>query len=1191
MAKRRLTSYTFDASAQTVTHPDFSEVGLDGIQLIVNVTDQIIIYNFADQTKGGTLATDTLTLEYNTTSMSDTDDLMILVEDGLQQTITAELSATDNAVLDSIDTSAQGVLADTANIDTNIGTIAGAVSGTEMQVDIVDGSVGINGSFIDSFGHLVTASVNNQVDIQYYRDTPANLVTVTTASGGTATATGGMATYAATTTANSSAKGVTNETTYYTGGAEVYTIFTAGFTGSGSGTSYQRIGLYNDNDGFFLGYEAGSFGVTVRKGGSDTTVASGSFSDDTLTGGAGSLFTRNGTPEAVDFTKLNVWRIRYGWVGSAPITFEVLAPDGDWVVFHKIKQPNNATLPSIENSDLPVTCHVNSGNSGQALTIITNCWVAGTTQSLTQMDSTIVDKTYAQLTRSVITGETTAGGGGYVNVKVNPSGSLAVAADTELPDAAALADNTANPTVPGVGAFGMMYDGSTWDRVRGTSTDGLLVNLGTNNDVSASQSGTWNITNISGTVSLPTGAATAANQTTANGLLTDIETNTDFGAVTGGGTETGALRVTLANNSTGVLSVDDNDGSLTVDGTVAATQSGTWNIADITGTVSLPTGAATAANQTTIIGHVDGIEGLLTTIDADTSTLAAVDFATSAKQDTIIGHVDGIETLIGTTNTTLGTIDTDTGNIATYTTSLQYLHTEDYDTGAGTDTTTAVGLVIPGNGGAVSVSSTNPLPTNLYVNGNTIDTNAGNSTANTIRTVIASDQVAIPITDNAGSITVDGTVAATQSGTWNITNISGTVSLPTGASTAANQTTIIGHVDGIETLLGTIDADTSALAGAVSGTEVQVDVVASLPAGTNNIGKFVLTDGTDDATVRDVTGAKALDVSIVDGSGNQITSFGGGTQYTEGDIDASITGTAMMMEVAADTLQPVQGTVADGLLVNLGSNNDVTASQSGTWNITNISGTVSLPTGAATAANQTTIIGHVDGIEGLLTTIDADTSALAGAVSGAEVQVDVVASLPAGTNAIGKLAANSGVDIGDVDVTSIIPGTGATNLGKAEDAAHTSGDTGVMALAVRTDTPDTAKSGTNGDYTPVAVTSTGAVRTAPMSEDFAALANGPQVKKYYTSSGAATDGIIWSPAAGKRWYVTDIFINVSAATTVTLEDDLAAGDATVWKAELAANSGWSHRFETPLFSGEDAADLLITTGGGNVYVTVTGYEI
>ena len=36
--------------------------------------------------------------------------------------------------------------------------------------------------------------------------------------------------------------------------------------------------------------------------------------------------------------------------------------------------------------------------------------------------------------------------------------------------------------------------------------------------------------------------------------------------------------------------------------------------------------------------------------------------------------------------------------------------------------------------------------------------------------------------------------------------------------------------------------------------------------------------------------------------------------------------------------------------------------------------------------------------------------------------VQVVAALPTGANAIGKLAANSGVDVGDVDVTSLVAG-------------------------------------------------------------------------------------------------------------------------------------------------------------------------
>jgi hypothetical protein len=62
------------------------------------------------------------------------------------------------------------------------------------------------------------------------------------------------------------------------------------------------------------------------------------------------------------------------------------------------------------------------------------------------------------------------------------------------------------------------------------------------------------------------------------------------------------------------------------------------------------------------------------------------------------------------------------------------------------------------------------------------------------------------------------------------------------------------------------------------------------------------------------------------------------------------------------------------------------------------------------------------------------------AISGSEMQVDVVAALPAGTN-----------NIGDVDVLSIIPGTGATNLGKAIDTATGGTDTGVLALATRDD--------------------------------------------------------------------------------------------------------------------------------------------
>lgn len=65
-------------------------------------------------------------------------------------------------------------------------------------------------------------------------------------------------------------------------------------------------------------------------------------------------------------------------------------------------------------------------------------------------------------------------------------------------------------------------------------------------------------------------------------------------------------------------------------------------------------------------------------------------------------------------------------------------------------------------------------------------------------------------------------------------------------------------------------------------------------------------------------------------------------------------------------------------------------------------------------------------------------------------------------------------NIGDVDVLSVVTGTGATNLGKAEDAVHASGDVGVMFLAVRQDTQ--AALAADGDYIPLTINASGELR-------------------------------------------------------------------------------------------------------------------
>ncbi len=47
--------------------------------------------------------------------------------------------------------------------------------------------------------------------------------------------------------------------------------------------------------------------------------------------------------------------------------------------------------------------------------------------------------------------------------------------DSELPAAGVLGDTIGNPTTPTVGAFASFWNGSTWDRVRGSSATGLII--------------------------------------------------------------------------------------------------------------------------------------------------------------------------------------------------------------------------------------------------------------------------------------------------------------------------------------------------------------------------------------------------------------------------------------------------------------------------------------------------------------------------------------------------------------------------------------------------------------------------------------------------------------------------------------------------------------------------------------------
>lgn len=243
-----------------------------------------------------------------------------------------------------------------------------------------------------------------------------------------------------------------------------------------------------------------------------------------------------------------------------------------------------------------------------------------------------------------------------------------------------------------------------------------------------------------------------------------------------------------------------------------------------------------------------------------------------------------------------------------------------------------------------------------------------------------------------------------------------------------------------------------------SGSHVQVDDAAFTPA----TSKVVMIGAEFDDTLPDsvdegdggavrMSANRNLYVSLRDAAGNERglnVDANGAIAITDGSgtitVDnAGLTELAAAINASSQVDVNIAASAASVAVTNAGITT-IAGAVSGTEMQVDVL-TSALPAGAATAAKQPalgtagtasadviTVQGiasmtalKVDGSGATQPVSNAGITTIAGAVSGTEMQVDVVAALPAGTNAIGKLAANSGVDIGDVDVTSISAGTNA----------------------------------------------------------------------------------------------------------------------------------------------------------------------
>lgn len=233
----------------------------------------------------------------------------------------------------------------------------------------------------------------------------------------------------------------------------------------------------------------------------------------------------------------------------------------------------------------------------------------------------------------------------------------------------------------------------------------------------------------------------------------------------------------------------------------------------------------------------------------------------------------------------------------------------------------------------------------------------------------------------------------------------------------------------------------------VDGSEATQPV--SLTSGNNVIGQIKITDGTDVADVLDLANSNPVAVAIVDGAGDQITSFGGGTQYTEdAAAAANPVGNATIL-VRSDTPSALVSNDGDNVAqrgTNYGAAYTQIISSTGAFVDTFGGGTQYTEDTASVAdpvGNQ--LIARRRDTLGAETTTDGDNVAVNSTNKG-ELYVKHVDAVPVTDNGGSLTVDATDLDIRDltfasdkVDASGTVLGAGNNNIGDVDVASIAAG--------------------------------------------------------------------------------------------------------------------------------------------------------
>ena len=288
------------------------------------------------------------------------------------------------------------------------------------------------------------------------------------------------------------------------------------------------------------------------------------------------------------------------------------------------------------------------------------------------------------------------------------------------------------------------------------------------------------------------------------------------------------------------VEISDGGGSITVDGTVAATQSGTWNITTLTG-ITNDVNIADGGNSISVddgggILTVDGTVAISGTVVVSATDLDIRNLLHS--QDSILVYANTAKDGSGTSYVPIVTTD---GILRVDIASGQSGRTEYSD---GAVAAAHVGAVIMGSDGTNLQTIVTDAAGNLQVDLASALPTGTNSIGNigTLST-ITND---VNIADGGNSITIDGTVAATQSGVWNI----GTVASITADVSIDDGGNVISVDDGGASL--TVD-------GTVAATQSGTWNITTLTGITNDVN---IADGGNVISVDDGGGSLTIDGTV-----------------------------------------------------------------------------------------------------------------------------------------------------------------------------------------------------------------------------------------------------------------------------------------------------------------------------------------